>query len=230
MTDGCPGVPPLVIVLTRLRLGLVFGVASKAAGPADYWRLQCREADRRWASIRSLILTFHHVTMLRIARRTRRTFPCLRTVEGWWTLRNGGRPGPSEGKRNCGDRATAPIEDIWCEKIRGCSIVRLTPYRLGPSSGSAPAPPPSVIHLNEDGSARAADKQSRGRSVKNDLASARHSPRRYHSQKAERLAKCTRTRKAVRSQERTPGATLAMTIAAATRRPAQSQTTSGPTR
>jgi hypothetical protein len=30
--------------------------------------------------------------------------------------------------RNCGDRATAPIEDIWCEKIHGCS------YRGGNTS------------------------------------------------------------------------------------------------
>jgi hypothetical protein len=29
--------------------------------------------------------------------------------------------GLTEGVRNCGDRATAPIEDIWREEIRGCS-------------------------------------------------------------------------------------------------------------
>jgi hypothetical protein len=44
-------------------------------------------------------------------------------------------------KRNCRDRATALIEDIWCEKIRGCSYtggnavlllnVRYTPIATG---------------------------------------------------------------------------------------------------
>jgi hypothetical protein len=29
--------------------------------------------------------------------------------------------GPVEGATLCGDRATAPIPDIPCEKIRGCS-------------------------------------------------------------------------------------------------------------
>jgi len=32
-----------------------------------------------------------------------------------------GHPGPSEGITNHGDRATATLQDIWCEKIRGCS-------------------------------------------------------------------------------------------------------------
>jgi len=32
-----------------------------------------------------------------------------------------GRPGPVEGVRNCGDRATAKTKDISREKIRGCS-------------------------------------------------------------------------------------------------------------
>jgi hypothetical protein len=35
-----------------------------------------------------------------------------------WTLRS---QGPPESVRNRGDRATALIEGIWCEKIRGCS-------------------------------------------------------------------------------------------------------------
>ena len=39
-----------------------------------------------------------------------------------------GRTGPSEGVRNCRDRVTAPIEDIWREKIRRCS------YRGGNTS------------------------------------------------------------------------------------------------
>src|SRR6478672_1143826 len=69
-----------------------------------------------------------------------------------------------------------------------------------------------------------------GNSGNNDLASLPHSPRRYQSHKTGRLAKCTRTRKALCPQERTPAATLSMTIAAATQRPAQSQTTSGPTK
>jgi len=30
-------------------------------------------------------------------------------------------PGPSRSLANRVGRATAPIEDIWCEKIRGCS-------------------------------------------------------------------------------------------------------------
>jgi hypothetical protein len=32
-----------------------------------------------------------------------------------------GRQGPLEGVKNWGERATAPVEDIRCEKIRGCS-------------------------------------------------------------------------------------------------------------
>ena len=34
---------------------------------------------------------------------------------------DGGPPGPVESKRMGGDRATALIEDIFFEKIRGCS-------------------------------------------------------------------------------------------------------------
>src|SRR6476620_468540 len=30
-------------------------------------------------------------------------------------------PDPVEGVSSCGGRATAPVEDIWCEQIRGCS-------------------------------------------------------------------------------------------------------------
>ena len=30
----------------------------------------------------------------------------------------------------CGDRATAPIEEIWCEKIRGCSCREATRLAL----------------------------------------------------------------------------------------------------
>ena len=41
-----------------------------------------------------------------------------------------GRQGPLEGVRNCRDRATALTEDMWCEKIRGCS------YRGGNTSAS----------------------------------------------------------------------------------------------
>ena len=29
----------------------------------------------------------------------------------------------------CGDRATAPVENIWCEKIRGCSYRGATRLR-----------------------------------------------------------------------------------------------------
>jgi len=42
------------------------------------------------------------------------------SVEEWRSLRIG-RSGPMEDVDLCGDRATALIEDIWCEKIRGCS-------------------------------------------------------------------------------------------------------------
>ena len=34
---------------------------------------------------------------------------------------DGRSPGPSTVRPNRRERATAPIEDIWCEKIRGCS-------------------------------------------------------------------------------------------------------------
>jgi hypothetical protein len=42
------------------------------------------------------------------------------TVEGWRSLRNRSQ-GTVKLFGGCGDRATALIEDIWCEKIRGCS-------------------------------------------------------------------------------------------------------------
>jgi hypothetical protein len=47
------------------------------------------------------------------------------TPDGVW-VKNGsrgpaGRQGPSESVSLCGDRATAFIEGICCEKIRGCS-------------------------------------------------------------------------------------------------------------
>ena len=60
-------------------------------------------------------------------------------------------------------------------------------------------------------------------------ASATHSPRRYHSDEAERLVMYTNEESPILYSEHlvTDGGE---TIAAATRRPAQSQTTSGPTR
>ena len=42
------------------------------------------------------------------------------TVEGWRPSAIG-RQGTTESVRNRGDRATVPIENIWREKIRGCS-------------------------------------------------------------------------------------------------------------
>jgi len=57
------------------------------------------------------------------------------SVEEWRSLRIG-RSGPMEDVDLCGDRATALIEDIWCEKIRGCS------YGGGhPLAAIEPAPP-----------------------------------------------------------------------------------------
>jgi hypothetical protein len=41
-----------------------------------------------------------------------------RPVDPFWTIDGAG---PSEGKTLRGDRATALIEDIWCEKIGVCS-------------------------------------------------------------------------------------------------------------
>jgi hypothetical protein len=49
-------------------------------------------------------------------------------------------PGPVEGATLCGDRATAPIENIWCEKIRGCS------YRDAACSAQRPQCPAAVHH------------------------------------------------------------------------------------
>ena len=48
-----------------------------------------------------------------------------------------GTSGPSESVSSCGDRATALIEDIWCEKIRGCC------YKGGGASHSLSAMPDS---------------------------------------------------------------------------------------
>jgi len=40
-----------------------------------------------------------------------------------------GRQGTLEGVRNRGDRATLPIEEIWSEKIRGCSCRYAVPLK-----------------------------------------------------------------------------------------------------
>jgi hypothetical protein len=55
------------------------------------------------------------VAMMRCARRD-----AVRALAGIGPAAIG-RPGPSEGVGKCRDRATATLEDIWCEKIRGCS-------------------------------------------------------------------------------------------------------------
>ena len=44
-----------------------------------------------------------------------------RAASRYRALSTSGRQGPSEGVGSCGDRATALIEDICCEQIRGCS-------------------------------------------------------------------------------------------------------------
>jgi hypothetical protein len=43
-----------------------------------------------------------------------------------------------------GERATALIEDIWCEKIRGCS------YGEGSTSACTPNEPPSQVVVRSD--------------------------------------------------------------------------------
>jgi hypothetical protein len=53
------------------------------------------------------------------------------------TLRNGGRSSGSFGARmNCGDRETAPIEDIWREKIGGCSYREGNTALMAPETGA----------------------------------------------------------------------------------------------
>jgi hypothetical protein len=44
----------------------------------------------------------------------------------------------------CGERITALIEDIWCEKIRGCS------YRGTNTSACPPNEPPSQVVIRSD--------------------------------------------------------------------------------
>lgn len=47
-----------------------------------------------------------------------------------------GRQGSSGGKKKRGDRATAPIENIWCEKMRGCSCRGRRNVRYAPIASS----------------------------------------------------------------------------------------------
>ena len=57
----------------------------------------------------------------------------------------GGRFYGSCGRENwSGERATALIEDIWCEKIRGCS------YGGGNTSACTPNEPPSQVVIRSD--------------------------------------------------------------------------------
>jgi hypothetical protein len=46
--------------------------------------------------------------------------PLAGTVAGWPPSAVGCQ-GIVEGMKKRGDRATAAIKDIWCEKIRGCN-------------------------------------------------------------------------------------------------------------
>ena len=48
----------------------------------------------------------------------------------WQTVVHTGRPGASGSVSSCGDRATGPVEDIWCETIRSCSCTEtVCPFR-----------------------------------------------------------------------------------------------------
>jgi hypothetical protein len=64
---------------------------------------------------------------------------CLRSSSrGMAVHPQDGRQGTVESAPKRGDRATAPIEEIWCEKIRGCS------YRGGGASYSMSAMPDAM--------------------------------------------------------------------------------------
>ena len=70
----------------------------------------------------------------------------------------------------------------------------------------------SVIHLNDDGGARTVDSRSPENSGKNDIASTAAFSEAIPIHTTGRLAKRARTRKGLCPQERTPAATLAMTM------------------
>jgi hypothetical protein len=53
--------------------------------------------------------------------------------------------GPSEGVNSWGDRATALIEDIWCEKIRGCSYREGNTVLINPDCGASSPPCPHRV-------------------------------------------------------------------------------------
>ena len=73
-------------------------------------------------------------------------------------------PGFSEGVRNCRDRATAPIEEIWCEKtvvaVKGAAARPTHMFEQGPAAAIAHNPgrlalysgyvstPPGAVRLN----------------------------------------------------------------------------------
>jgi hypothetical protein len=73
-------------------------------------------------------------------------------------------------------------------------------------------PVASVIHLNDDGGARTVDSRSPENSGKNDIASTAAFSEAIPIHTTGRLAKRPRTRKGLCPQERTPAATLAMTM------------------
>jgi len=102
----------------------IFGAASLKRAQRIGSYLLRPASSRAWSS-RAVLMP--HLGM--IASRVAVMRDAGGTVEEWRSLRIG-RPGPVEGVPNRRDRATALIEDIWCEKIHGCSCSSGTVYSV----------------------------------------------------------------------------------------------------
>jgi hypothetical protein len=77
------------------------GVTGVRGRLRDGWDLAVDNVDELWEGLKA---------------RARIVYP-IETME-YGVREFGGSFGERE---ECGDRSTAPVEDIWCETIRGCS-------------------------------------------------------------------------------------------------------------
>jgi hypothetical protein len=99
------------------------------------------------------------------------------TVEGWRSPRN--RSSGSSGGAIAGLRATAPIKNICCEKIRGCSYreaTRLTAPCSRCNISLVPSTGRNFALRSPTRSVQVCKRSGRGHSVSNQFREARRGP------------------------------------------------------
>ena len=120
----------------RIRNAPQPGQVGRSAWPmakiyADNFLLVCpvpdKEHRQNFSLAREPFRAETATAFFRLLTARTRVVVTTRCAHGWRRPTDDGDPlqsvckVPVEGVRKCGDRATAPIEGIWCEKIRGCS-------------------------------------------------------------------------------------------------------------